>query len=112
MRIRALVKRIVWQLVRDKRTIALLFMAPLLILTLMHFLFTSNGNSSRVGIEGLSNEMVEQLENLEIDVLSFQETKNIENAIVVNELDGYLFLKDGTLNLTIENTDPSRSKLL
>jgi len=112
MRIRALVKRIVLQLVRDKRTLALLFMAPLLILTLMHFLFTSSGDSSKVGIEGLSNEIVEQLENLEIDVLSFQETKNIENTIVENELDGYLVLKDGTLNLTIENTDPSHSKIL
>ena len=112
MRIRALVKRIVLQLVRDKRTLALLFMAPLLILTLMHFLFTSNGNSSKVGKEGLSDEMVEQLKSLEIDVLSFQETKNIENTIVENELDGFLVLKDGTLNLTIENTDPSRSKLL
>lgn len=112
MRIRALVKRIVLQLVRDKRTLALLFMAPLLILTLMHFLFTSNGDYSKVGVEGLSNEMVEQLENLEIDVVTFQEIKNIEDAIVENDLDGYLVLNDRTLNLTIENTDPSRSKLL
>ena len=112
MRIRALVKRIVLQLVRDKRTLALLFVAPLLILTLMHFLFTSNGDSSKVGIEGLSDEMVEQLEKVEIDVVSFQETTNIEDAIVENELDGYLVSKAGTLNLTIENTDPSRSKFL
>ncbi len=112
MRIKALVKRIVLQLVRDKRTLALLFVAPLLILTLMHFLFTSNGDSSRVGIEGLSEEMVEQLEKLEIKVVTFQETTNIEDAIVENELDGYLVSKAGTLNLTIENTDPSRSKFL
>jgi ABC-2 type transport system permease protein len=112
MRIRALVKRIVLQLVRDKRTLALLFVAPLLILTLMHFLFTSNGDSSKVGIEGLSDEMVEQLEKVEIDVVTFQETTNIEDAIVENELDGYLVSKAGTLNLTIENTDPSRSKFL
>jgi ABC-2 type transport system permease protein len=112
MRIRALVKRIVLQLVRDKRTLALLFVAPLLILTLMHFLFTSNGDSSKVGIEGLSDEMVEQLEKVEIDVINFQETTNIEGAIVENELDGYLVSKAGTLNLTIENTDPSGSKFL
>jgi ABC-2 type transport system permease protein len=112
MRIRALVKRIILQLVRDKRTLALLFVAPLLILTLMHFLFTSNGDSSKVGIEGLSDEKVEQLEKVEIDVVTFQETTNIEEAIVENELDGYLVSKAGTLNLTIENTDPSRSKFL
>ena len=112
MRIRALVKRIVLQLVRDKRTLALLFVAPLLILTLMHFLFTSNGDSSKVGIEGLSDEMIEQLEKVEIDVVTFQATTNIQDAIVENELDGYLVSKAGTLNLTIENTDPSRSKFL
>ncbi|HLG26969.1 MAG TPA: ABC transporter permease [Paenisporosarcina sp.] len=112
MRIRALVKRIVLQLVRDKRTLALLFVAPLLILTLMHFLFTSNGDSSKVGIVGLSDEMVHKLENSGIYVVAFQETTNIEDAIVENELDGYLVSKAGTLNLTIENTDPSRSKFL
>ena len=112
MRIKALVKRIVLQLFRDKRTLALLFVAPLLILTLMHFLFTSNGDSPKVGIEGLSDEMVEQLEKVEIDVVTVQETTNIEDAIVENELDGYLVFKAGTLNLTIENTDPSRSKFL
>ena len=35
MRIRALAIRIIRQFVRDKRTLALLFLAPLLILTLM-----------------------------------------------------------------------------
>jgi ABC-2 type transport system permease protein len=112
MRIRALVKRIVLQLVRDKRTLALLFIAPLLILTLMHFLFTSNGVPSKIGIEGLSKEMVERLEKLEIDVISFQETSDIEDTIVENELDGFLVSEGETLRLTVENTDPSRSKLL
>ncbi|PUB16710.1 ABC transporter permease [Paenisporosarcina sp. OV554] len=112
MRIRALVRRIVLQLVRDKRTLALLFIAPLLILTLMHFLFTSNGVPSKIGIEGLSSEMVERLEKLEIDVVSFQETSDIEDTIIDNELDGYLVSEGETLSLTVENTDPSRSNLL
>ena len=112
MRIRALVRRIVLQLVRDKRTIALLFIAPLLILTLMHFLFTSNGVPFKIGIEGLSKEMVERLEKLEIDVISFQEASSLEDTIVENELDGFLVSEGETLRLTVENTDPSRSKLL
>ncbi len=40
MRILSLVKRIARQMIRDKRTLALMMVAPLLILTLMHFLFT------------------------------------------------------------------------
>ncbi|MFL6561016.1 MAG: ABC transporter permease, partial [Bacillus sp. (in: firmicutes)] len=38
MRVIALIKRICQQMFRDKRTLALLFVAPLLILTLMYFL--------------------------------------------------------------------------
>lgn len=112
MRIRALVKRIVLQLARDKRTLALLFMAPLLILTLMHFLFTSNDVPSRLGVEGVSSEMIEQWKSNELELISFPKTNDIKKTIIDNELDGYLVVNGETMTLTVENTDPSRSKML
>ena len=112
MRIRALVNRIVLQLFRDKRTLALLFVAPLLILTLMHFLFTSNEVASRLGVEGVSSEMMEQWKSNELEVVSFPKTNDIKKTIIDNELDGYLVVNGETMTLTVENTDPSRSKLL
>ncbi|EKE9666753.1 ABC transporter permease, partial [Listeria innocua] len=39
MRILAIVKRIVNQFRRDKRTLALMFLAPLLLITLLTYLF-------------------------------------------------------------------------
>ena len=42
MRVRALIHRIIQQLRRDKRTLALLFLAPLLVLTLMYFIFNGD----------------------------------------------------------------------
>lgn len=112
MRIRALVNRIVMQLFRDKRTLALLFFAPLLILTLMHFLFTSNDVSSRLGVEGVSSEMMEQWESNELEFVSFSKTNDIKKTIIDNELDGYLVVNGETMTLTVQNTDPSLSKLL
>lgn len=112
MRIRALVNRIVLQLARDKRTLALLFMAPLLILTLMHFLFTSNDVPSRLGVEGVSSEMIEQWKSNELELISFPKTNDIKKTIIDNELDGYLVVNGETMTLTVENTDPSRSKML
>lgn len=112
MRITALVKRIVLQLVRDKRTLALLFVAPLLILTLMHFLFTSNDVPSVLGVEGVSDELVEQLEQVGIDIVSFKEKSDVENVIIEEELDGYLVFDARKVTLILENTDPSRSKML
>ncbi|MFX3673096.1 MAG: ABC transporter permease [Paenisporosarcina sp.] len=112
MRITALVKRIVLQLVRDKRTLALLFVAPLLILTLMHFLFTSNEVPFTVGVIGASNEVIERLEEQDFEVIRVIETTNVEKIVVEQELDGLLDFQDEKLGLTIENTDPSQTKSL
>ena len=42
MRIEALINRILKEMLRDKRTLALMFIAPLFIMTLIFFLFQSN----------------------------------------------------------------------
>ena len=44
MRIAALVKRIFIQIIRDKRTMALLFVAPLFVLTLKNYVFDGKTN--------------------------------------------------------------------
>lgn len=40
MKILAIVRRILKEMLRDKRTLALMFLAPILILTLMYFILT------------------------------------------------------------------------
>ncbi|GAB5771107.1 hypothetical protein JMUB7517_27710 [Staphylococcus aureus] len=39
MKILAIVRRVLKEMLRDKRTLALMFLAPILILTLMYFIF-------------------------------------------------------------------------
>jgi ABC-2 type transport system permease protein len=112
MRITALVKRIVLQLVRDKRTLALLFVAPLLILTLMHFLFTSNEVPSTLGVIGASNEVIERLEEQNFEVIKIEETTNLKKFVVEQNLDGLISFDNDNLELALENTDPSQSKFL
>ena len=46
MKVLAIVKRVITELLRDKRTLALMFLAPLLVLTLMHFIFNGNEDNS------------------------------------------------------------------
>ncbi len=40
MKILAIVRRVLKEMLRDKRTLALMFLAPILILTLMYFILT------------------------------------------------------------------------
>lgn len=110
MRITALVKRIILQLVRDKRTLALLFIAPLLILTLMHFLFTSNEVPSTIGVIGASNDVIERLEEQNFEVIEIDDTTNTN--LSEQGLDGLLNFDGERVALILENTDPSQSKLL
>ncbi len=44
MKILAIVKRVLKEMLRDKRTLALMFLAPILILTLMYFIFNGDEN--------------------------------------------------------------------
>ena len=39
MKLLAMIQRVIIELLKDKRTLALMFLAPLLVLTLMYFYF-------------------------------------------------------------------------
>jgi len=108
MRITALIKRIVLQLVRDKRTLALLFLAPLMILTLMHFLFTSNEVPSSIGVIGASDEIIERLEDGDFEVIQIEETTSLN--LTDQGLDGLLKFEDEKVTLALENADPTQTK--
>jgi len=56
MRTIALIKRILLQILRDKRTLALLFIAPLLILTLMDLVFNGKTVNPVLGIENANKQ--------------------------------------------------------
>jgi len=110
MRIAALVKRICQQMLRDKRTLALLFVAPLIILTLMYFLFNGNTVDSKLAVVNVDYSLVNVLEEADINVKQYE--KADKETIVEDELDGLLKMKKGKLELTLLNRDPTTSKAL
>lgn len=109
MRILSLVKRIVRQMVRDKRTLALMMVAPLLILTLMHFLFTLDSPKPSIGVIGADDALIEQLKN-DMKVKEYSHTDNVQKSIIEDKLDGMLQINDNDIQLTVLNDDPSAAK--
>jgi len=107
MRITALVRRIFQQMLRDKRTLALLFIAPLLILTLMYLVFNGENLDPTLGVENASDPLIEQFEEANILVEEFEKTSNIEEVIAEQDLDGYLKVEDDEWKLTLLNSDPN-----
>lgn len=112
MRILALVKRILLQIIRDKRTLALLFLAPLLVLTLMNFVFNGKQVKPELGITGANTQLIEQLKTADIVVKQYDEVNDLKELVAEDELDGFLQLDNGEVALTLTNDDPSVAKTL
>jgi len=110
MRILALIKRIMLQLLRDKRTMALLFFAPLIVLTLMYFFFNGDDENPQLGVVGGNGPLVSALETASIDVISYDEAD--QQTIITENLDGLLEINGGIFQVTLENDDPSTSRAL
>jgi len=110
MRISALIKRICQQMLRDKRTLALLLLAPLFILSLMYFIFNGNTVEPRLGVVNINKSLIQVLKNANIEVVEYQQAAN--ETIIADKLDGLLKMNQEKLELTLQNSDPTKSKVL
>ena len=61
MRVRALAVRILKQLKNDRRSLALIFMAPLLLLSLLYFILSSSNDDIRIGIINAPESFIDKL---------------------------------------------------
>lgn len=110
MRTLAVVKRICQQMLRDKRTLGLLFVAPILILTLMYFLFNGDSVEPKLGIVNVDNNLEQILKESNINVKQYDNVT--DKTVVEDNLDGLLQLEKGKWNLTLENSDPTSARAL
>ncbi|MBC1557450.1 ABC transporter permease [Listeria booriae] len=110
MRVIAIVKRIANQFRRDKRTLALMFIAPLILITLINYLFDGDAVDPKVGVQGVSSEMVAQLKDTDIKVKQYDAVSNVKNTIKSDDLDAFIKQDGADVQLTFENSDPGVSK--
>lgn len=107
MRIRALAIRIINQFLRDKRTLALLFLAPLLILTLMKLVFDGQAVSPAIGMVNVPAALTEKFEQLDAEITLYDESAAAQAALQDGKLDAILEATGGMPKLTLEGSDPS-----
>ncbi|WP_391118619.1 ABC transporter permease [Psychrobacillus sp. L3] len=112
MRTIALVKRICIQMVRDKRTLALMMVAPLVILTLLHYLLSADSASPKLGIYGGEESLIEQIKDKDIEVVLYDKLTNTKQMISKDNLDGILQIEGDSIHLTLTNDQPSASMIL
>ncbi|AJY75495.1 ABC transporter permease [Paenibacillus beijingensis] len=112
MRIRALAIRIIRQFVRDKRTLALLFLAPLLILCLVKLVFNGQTVHPEIGIVGVPQLLAQRLEQTDAHITVYDDAGSAEEALKAGDLHAVLTLADRTPHIRLEGSDPSESKMV
>lgn len=110
MRIQALVIRILKQFIRDKRTLALMIVAPILILTMMNLVFNGDDYVPKIGLIEVPEIIQTQLKKDDTKLTVYENTELAMEDLKDGELDGYILFKGGKPEIFLEGSDPSISR--
>lgn len=113
MRIAGMIKRVLREMLRDKRTIALMFIAPLFILTLIYFLFQSNGTATAtLAVRGVDSTLVSAVDTDHVTIKHDTSKQPADKVIRKHDYAGMLIQKGDKLTLTLANSDQTKSAVL
>jgi len=101
------------EMVRDKRTLALMFVAPLFILTLIYFLFQSNATPDvKLGVQNVDSSLVQALDQKHLELKTVHGNQAAKTVIRDHDYAGVLREESGHLTLTLANASQSDSAVI
>lgn len=111
MRFKAVFIRVIKELLRDKRTLALMLFAPILVLTLLYFVFDTNSETDlKIGIDdNVPQKIVNALPSDKVEIEKIKSPDSIKDTIVNSKLDSYITKNGSNLEVTYANEDPSKT---
>ena len=112
MRSLAISKRILLELLRDKRTLMLLFLAPILVLFLMSIIFNNNQTPEvKVGVVNVNSELVQKLKDTKhVKVKQYDEVTTAKQRIKDDDIDAYIKADDNKYDMVFANTDAGKTQ--
>lgn len=108
MRIRALAVRIIKQLWNDKRTLALILCAPLILLTLIYFILDTTVTDIRVGVVNAPTHYVDNMYRNNITPIRMTES-DAHRLLEEEEIIGYVSLVSGKLDIHIDGSNSTKA---
>ncbi len=111
MKVKAVMVRILLQLVHDKRTIGLMILSPILVLTLMSIIFNGSDYHPKIGIINAPINFVNKLEDNDVKVIRYTENNGYK-ILEASEIDAIINFENGVPKITLEGSNPNRSKVV
>ncbi|KGX92996.1 ABC transporter permease [Pontibacillus halophilus JSM 076056 = DSM 19796] len=103
----AISKRILRQFRRDKRSMALMIMAPLLVLTLMWLVFDGEQYEPKIGLVEGPAPFTKALESQDAELASFTTKEDAFDELESGELDGVIYFEGREATIQLEGSNPN-----
>ena len=111
MRIKAVVLRILQQLRHDRRTLALMLAAPVLVLTILYFVLEDTGSEGRVAVINAPESYINALADHNIITFHYDE-RDARLALEQGEVHASISVINGKSYIKIDGSDSSRTKMI
>jgi ABC-2 type transport system permease protein len=107
MRVLALAERILRQIFRDRRTLALMLMAPLIVLSLMYLVLDVDVKAPQVAVIGAPADYLERLSRYDLTLERMDEAAAAQ-AVRAGEADAAVFYQSGKLLVYANGAEAAR----
>ena len=111
MRAFTIAKRVSKEFFRDKRTLAMMFVAPIFIMWLMSIVFSASTTTSvSVASVNTPSNVVEIMQNVEdVSLEQFQTKEEVDKKLENGEVDTVIYYDNSIYNVTYANIDSSKT---
>jgi len=111
MKTRAIALRILQQMRHDKRTLALMFVAPIIVLTLIYFVLDETHMEGHVAIISAPDNYINALADYNI-ITSHYDERDARTAIETGEIDASIRVINGKSFIEIDGSNPDKARMI
>lgn len=113
MRVAAIVKKVLKELFRDKRTLAMIFLAPILVLWLMNVMFASNSSTgAKLAVVDVPHQVNKNLDKVDhVSIKKYTDRTQAKKKLKQNKIDGVIYYHHNKYYVDYANTDSSKTAL-
>jgi ABC-2 type transport system permease protein len=109
MRVRALIIRILKQFIHDKRTLALMLLAPILILYMMSLVFSGGSSLAKIGVVNVPVLLSENLTKQGATVTSYS-ADEAKSELENSQIDAVISFNGSIPSIQLEGSNPASNK--
>lgn len=109
MRVTGVIIRIIRQFFRDKRSSAMMFGAPMLLLWLLSLVFTQEDYVPHIAVVDMPAQVVKVMKNQEASIYEYSKEKAM-SELENQKVDAVMRLENGKMNILLEGSDSSKKR--